>query len=257
MKNVVNSAPVAVKPIIFFALTAVLTITFTSCSTTKTDDQSGFLQQSGWTVSREKHLPQVGWNVDTLCTYTCKDGQSRVFVDVFYHVADSYFEEYHGLYAVDDNPRDTTFIRLKYPRYEDDEDFFSYIGGIPNYLLYYPGHDNKSLYVVTRANANSNGWTTEYQLFIVNCETLEAKYICDFAAIATTDEGFRIAVTRLTNEDTATCTADEIWVMHDEYLDWSGNVIRVDKVEYDYEAMKKKYLRGEYTYVKGFYGVIL
>ena len=245
------------KPIITFALSAVLTITFSSCSTEKINDQHGFQQQLGWTVSREKHLPQVGWNVDTLCSYTCKDGHSRLFVDVFYHVADSYYEDYHGLYAVDDLPRDTTFIQLKYPRYEDEEDFFSYIGGIPNYLLYYPGHDNKSLYVVTRVNANSNGWITEYQLFIVNCETLEAKYIRDFAAIAITDEGFRIAVARLTNEETSTCTADEIWLMHDEYLDWGGNVTRVDKAEYNHETMMKKYLRGEYTYVKGFYGVIL
>jgi len=242
---------------LIFALTAVLTITFASCNTKKNNDQYGFQQQSGWTVSREKHLPQVGWNVDTLCSYTCKDGHSRLLVDVFYHVADSYYEEYHGLYAIDDCPQDTTFIQLEYPRYEDDEDFFSYIGGIPNYILYFPGADNKTLYLVTRVNANSNGWTTEYQLFIVNCETLEAKYICDFAAITTTNEGFRIAVARLTNEETSTCTADEIWVMHDEYLDWNGKVIRVDTAEYDYETMNKKYLRGKYTYVKGFYGVIL
>lgn len=245
------------KPIITIALSAVLTISFSSCTTNQDNSQTGFLQQSGWCVNAEKHLPQAGWNVDTLCVYTCKDGHNRVFVDVFYHVGETFFEEYHGLYAVDDSPQDTTFIQLKYPRYEDEEDFFSYIGGIPNYLLYYPGHDNKSLYVVTRVNANSNGWTTEYQLFIVNCETLEAKYICDFAAIATTEEGFRIAVARLTNEETSTCTADEIWVMHDEYIDWNGNVIHIDPAEYDYKTMSKKFLRGKYTYVKGFYGVIL
>lgn len=245
------------RPIIIFALTAVLAITFASCNAKTVNSHTGVLQQSGWTVSREDHQPQPMWNVDTLCSYVCKDGHKRIFVDVFYHVRETFFEEYHGLYAVDDCPKDTTFIQLKYPRYEDDEDFFSYIGGIPNYILYFPGADNKTLYVVTRVNANSNGWTTEYQLFIVNCETLEAKYICDFAAIATTDEGFRIAVARLTNEETSTCTADEIWVMHDEYLDWKGKVIRVDTAEYDYETMNKKYLRGEYTYVKGFYGVIL
>lgn len=245
------------RPIITFALTTVLTITFVACDKKKVDGHTGVLQQSGWTVSREEHLPQPMWNVDTLYSYVCKDGHCRVFVDVFYHVGETFFEEYHGLYAIDDCPQDTTFIQLEYPRYEDDEDFFSYIGGIPNYILYFPGADNKTLYLVTRVNANSNGWTTEYQLFIVNCETLEAKYICDFAAIATTDEGFRIAVARLTNEETSTCTADEIWVMHDEYLDWNGKVIRVDTAEYDYETMNKKYLRGEYTYVKGFYGVIL
>ena len=45
--------------------------------------------------------------------------------------------------------------------------------------------------------------------------------------------------------------------MHDEYLDWNGKVTHVDTAEYDYGIMNKKYLRGEYTYVKGFYGVIL
>ena len=245
------------RSIISFALSAVLAITFVACNKKKVDGHTGVLQQSGWSVSREEHQPQPMWNVDTLCSYVCKDGRNRVFVDVFYHVGETFFEEYHGLYAVDDCPQDTTFIQLKYPRYEDDEDFFSYIGGIPNYILYLPGADNKTLYIVTRVNANSNGWTTEYQLFTVNCETLEAKFICDFAAIATTDEGFRIAVARLANEDTSTCTADEIWVMHDEYLDWNGKVTRVDTAEYDFEMMEEKYLRGEYTCVKGFYGVIL
>ena len=243
------------KSFIFSILLAVLTITFYSCNIKKPEDQFGFLQQSGWYVCYDEHLPQSGWNVDTLCTYTCKDGHERVFVDVFFH--GEYYEDYHGLYAIDNSPNDTIFISMKYPRYDDVEDFFSYIGGIPNYLLYYPGLDNKSLYIVTRINANSNGWVSEYQLFIVNCETLEAKYICDFAAIATTEEGFQIAVARLTNEETSTCTANEIWVMHDEYLNWDGKVTRVDTAEYDYEAMKEKYLRGKYTNVKGFYGVIL
>ena len=112
-------------------------------------------------------------------------------------------------------------------------------------------------YIVTRVNANSNGWTTEYQLFIVNCETLEAKYICDFAAIEATGKGFRIAVARLTNEELTTCTANEIWLMHDEYLDWNGKVTRIDTAEYDFKTMEEKYLRGEDTCVKGFYGVIL
>ena len=44
--------------------------------------------------------------------------------------------------------------------------------------------------------------------------------------------------------------------MHDEYIDWDGHVTRVDTAEYDYETMDKKYLCGEYTYVKGFYGKI-
>lgn len=46
------------------------------------------------------------------------------------------------------------------------------------------------------------------------------------------------------------------WVRHDEFIDWEGNVKYVDTAEYDYETMDKKYLCGEYTYVKGFYEVM-
>lgn len=65
------------RPIIILALSAVLTITFASCNTKKNNDQYGFQQQIGWTVSREKHLPQVGWNVDTLCTYCRHAGECK------------------------------------------------------------------------------------------------------------------------------------------------------------------------------------
>lgn len=211
-------------------------------------------QASTTEVSAETQTaePLHEWVVDTLYAYVCQNGNQRVFVDVYMHIPEAYDEEQHTLFAVDESPRDTTFIELKYPRYEEIDDFFAFIGGIPDHILYLPSADKKSLYLVTRVHANSDGWASEYQLFILNCETLEAKYICECAAIATTNNGFRIAVARLTNEETATCTADEIWVMHDEYLDWKGNVTRIDKKEYDYKVMDEKYKTGEYTYVKGF-----
>lgn len=246
---------------ILFALAAVLVITFVSCSKQVSENQEQTTPvachvtpcTSNPTIDDDT-LPE-GWIVDTLYTYTRKDGSNRLFLDVFYNVP-GYWENYHGLYAVDDNPSDTTYVLLKYPRYKDVEDFFSYIGGVPDHLLYLPCEDNKSLYVITRVNANSNGWVSEYQLFIVNMETLEQKYIAEFAAIEATEEGFRIAVARLTNEETATCTADEDWVMHDEYLDWSGKVTRVDSAEYDYPTLNDKYLNGQYTLVRGFYGYV-
>ncbi|MCQ2246467.1 MAG: hypothetical protein MJZ69_06745 [Bacteroidaceae bacterium] len=42
---------------------------------------------------------------------------------------------------------------------------------------------------------------------------------------------------RQTNPDTAISTADEIWVMHDVYLDWEGKVVKENKKEYDYNTM--------------------
>ena len=42
------------KPIISFALAAVLIITFSSCTTHQDNNQTGFLQQSGWSVNAEE-----------------------------------------------------------------------------------------------------------------------------------------------------------------------------------------------------------
>jgi len=89
-------------------------------------------------------------------------------------------------------------------------------------------------------------------LFKVDCEKLKANLICECAAIAARRNGFTIAVARLVNEDTARCTADEIWVMHDEYLDWNGNVTKVGKHEYNYKEMESKYSICEDTFIKGF-----
>lgn len=230
---------------------ALLAFAFVACNkpanTTSVEEQPKV--DTVWLSDTEYFIEKKIYN------FTCADGHQRAFYDLCFA---SEYNMGHYLGAQDNEDSKTNhFLSLEYQRYEDDPDFFEYIGGCPVRFHYITSQDKNYLYIVTGVMANSNGWTTEYQLFIVNCETLEAKYICDFAAIATTDEGFRIAVARLTNEDTATCTADEIWVMHDEYLDWNGKVTHVDTAEYDYGIMNKKYLRGEYTYVKGFYGVIL
>ena len=185
-------------------------------------------------------------------TYTCEDGHSRSFGDV--HCPWSKYR--HMLYVDDEKKNEKEYIHLIYGRYEDVPDYFDYLGGIPDMSHYRVSKDKKNLYVVTRVHANSNGWTREYQLFIINCETLEWKFLCECAAIATTDKGFTIAVARLTNEDTAKCTADEIWLMHDEHLDWNGNVTKVSKKEYKYDEMKKKYFQSEYTFIKGFSEIV-
>lgn len=241
------------KKSLLYALVAVLVIALSSCG--KQNRQTVCVTLCTDNPIIDDDALSEGWVVDSLYTHICADSTKRLFVDVYYHVPD-FLEDYHALFAVDDNPKDTTYVWMQYPRYEGEDDFFAYIGGVPDHLLYLPCEDNNSLYVVTQVNANSNGWTAEYQLFIVDMETLEAQYIADFAAIEVVDDGFRIAAARLTNEDTATCTADEVWVLHDVYLDWSGKVICVDSEEYDYQTMEDKYLNGKYTYVKGFYGFV-
>ena len=187
-------------------------------------------------------------------TYTCEDRHSRSFGDMRWPW---YFsEDRHILYVDDEKKNGKEYIYLVYGRYEDVPDYFDYLGGIPDMSHYRVSKNKRYLYVVTRVHANSNGWTTEYQLFLVNCETLESKFLCECAAIAATENGFTIAVARLTNEDTARGTAEEIWVMHDEYLDWSGNVTRVSKREYSYEVMEKKNFQSEYTLIKGFSEIV-
>ena len=65
--------------------------------------------------------------------------------------------------------------------------------------------------------------------------------IASCAAIKKTESGFKIAKCRITNEDTAKCTADEIWLIHDVNIDWNGRVISSDKKEYDYKEMERRY----------------
>lgn len=57
--------------------------------------------------------------------------------------------------------------------------------------------------------------------------------IVECAAILVTDQGFKIAECRLTNENETETTADEIWAIHDVYLDWQGRIL-VDDKEHEY-----------------------
>ena len=114
----------------------------------------------------------------------------------------------------------------------------------------------KKLYVATTVLANSDGWVTNYQLFLIDCESLSVTMIVECAAIMVTDQGFKIAECRLTNEKEAETTADEIWAIHDVYLDWQGKIIVDDKEhEYSDTRMVKKYStkkKSDMLLVKGF-----
>lgn len=254
------------KLIITFALSAVLAITFASCGR-NSDSTNQEAQTFGSVQSKEEVT------TDTILGDTCTMHLDTTFLYSIElgHTEHRFYDLYLGghyliafSYAKGDplpcDLRNMTYVDLYYDRYNDNRNFLDEGSFYP--LFYYARSNNRYqyinryLYVVTGVGTNSNGWTSEYQLFKVDCKTLQSKLLLECAAIAVNEPyGFVVSQARLTNRETATCTADEIWVMHDEFIDWNGNVTRVDTAEYDYETMNKKYLRGEYTYVKGFYGV--
>lgn len=106
-------------------------------------------------------------------------------------------------------------------------------GGAMAMMVY---HIDSCVYVIGDLVPNSDGWTVRYQLYKVDCQTLEAKHIGDFAAIHFEDNGFKAATTRLTNPD-ATCTADEVFAIQDNYYNYDGTFIRKSENEYTYNDM--------------------
>ena len=95
---------------------------------------------------------------------------------------------------------------------------------------------DSSVYVIGDIVPNSDGWTVRYQLYKVDTQTLETRHIGDFAAIHFEDNGFKAATTRLTNPD-ATCTADEVFAIQDNYYNYDGTFIRKSENEYTYNDM--------------------
>lgn len=171
-------------------------------------------------------------------------------------VRDFYQVEVDGcyqLYCKDDAIKKTRRIETPYDRYDSGDDFYE--NGFYDPFLYTTSPDGRYLYLVSDIHANSNGWTQEFQLHMIDCERMNDQKIADCAAIKKTDEGFTVAGCRLTNGDTATCVADEVWLMHDAKIDWEGNQLFDDRDnEYDYETMEKKYSNSkrDYWYVRGF-----
>lgn len=221
------------------SVVVLLALFFASCGNTQSN--SSIAKATEGNPDTTFYGPVSHW--DTIYTYICDSGYTRVFCDV-------YGSWYHHLFVSNENAsKDVDLVELVYHRY-DSTNFLE--DGNPCAFSYTISPDGENLYLVTRVFANSNGWTTEYQLFKVNCETLEAKFICDCAAMAVTENGFTVAQARLTNRDEATCNAEQIYVMHDEFLDWDGNVLRVSNEEYDYDMMDVKYLNDDDSYLKGF-----
>lgn len=158
---------------------------------------------------------------------------------------------YAHLYYVTNLTKDTSYaIPFEYDRYNNGTNWYWRCTNNKPYYIVSP--DQKSFYSVTRVFASSDGWTTEYQLYRVDFATIQPQFIGDFAAMMVVEDGIICAVARLTNEETATCTADEEWVMHDILINWKGKIIQISKNEYDYATMERRFETSEYTLLKGF-----
>ena len=106
-------------------------------------------------------------------------------------------------------------------------------------LTYY--QYRKYIYIVGDIMPNSNGWVSRFFLYRINTDDLSMKLIDAGAAIRFTPQEIVMAEARITNEDKAECTADEIWVMHDVHYDIHGNRIREEKKEYDCRELEHRY----------------
>jgi hypothetical protein len=99
---------------------------------------------------------------------------------------------------------------------------------------------NGRVFLIDDSMPSSNGWTVRFLLIMTDTLTDESTEIGHLAAIHFEDDGFKAATARLVNPD-AQCTADEEWVMHDEYYSYDGTLLRKDEKEYDYDEMCKTY----------------
>lgn len=175
------------------------------------------------------------------------DGSIRIF----YQVKDTDFYKLWTKLTTEDDSL-AQFISTPYDRDDDGEPY--YTNGICEPFYYTVSPDKKNLYVVASIHACGSGWISEYQLFKIDCLTLEVRMIAECAAIKTTTAGFTVAQCRCTNKGIGVSSCDEIWVVHDEYLDWNGNITSVDTMEYRYSEMEHRYATPdkEYWYIKGF-----
>lgn len=198
------------------------------------------------TASDNSEIEYRGDSLHLIHTITLSNGDVREFYQTIM--------DYHLLYTKVRSKK-SSFKRILTPyyRYGDGDDFFK--EGIPGvYFIYKVAPDGKNLYVVGSVHANSNGWVSEYQLFRINCVTLEVKLLTECAAIKATKYGFVVAQARLTNANQATCTAEEIWLLHDEFLDLNGKVTAKSSDEYTFNTMEKLYSskKSGHDYVRNF-----
>ena len=185
-----------------------------------------------------------------LYSYKMADGKVRVFFELM----GEYGLNLYTMTFTECKPRK---LELVYDRYHNGDNYLANGWWPPLYYKVSP--DGRSLYVVTRMLANSDGWITEYQLFKIDCESLKSKLLAECAALEATEKGFTISVARLTNGDTAQFTYQEEWVMHDVKLDLDGDTVKSSSREYNWEQMCDRFAvdaEGNHL-VKGFQRHIL
>ena len=250
------------RHIISFALSAVLAIWFVSCGKQigplNQEEQIFVSMQSEEEVSVDTILRDTCTiHLDTTFLYSIELGRKvHRFYDLFLGGHHLIAFSYDKGDVLPFDLRNMTCIDLYYDRYNDQRNFLDEGSFYP--LYYYAHPNNRYLYIVTGIGANSNGWTTEYQLFKVDIKKLTSKFLLDCAAIAINEPyGFVVSRARLANRETATCTAEQIWAMHDEYIDYDGNVTRIDQVEYDAIELDARYREeDDDNYVKSFSKII-
>lgn len=196
--------------------------------------------------------------------YTCENGLVRTFYDVHGLLLKSDSELWdHYIYCVEESDFEGNKFRQVYPHWSeatlmlkeglpDNEGYFH-----PYYFL--PSPDGKNLFVVTRDYGCGRGGEGDCNLQMIDCETLEVAYICGFVTITVLKEGFVVEQGRVINAETATCVADQLYYSHEEYINWSGEVTRVSKIEWGYHknelyAKLLAIYRNQSGIINGFYG---
>ena len=176
--------------------------------------------------------------------YTCENGDTRVFYDMLL-MKEGELSGIHELVIRDNDDMTTdSLLPLVYPKFKKRPDLFFIKAGCPTQLYYRISPDNKYIYIVTCYMAKHDGQKSEFQLFKVNCETKESQFLYDYIAIKATDNGFIMAKVRASKNET--------WLMHNEYIDWDGEITHIESSEYDYETLRRQYLSNEYTFISGF-----
>lgn len=238
------------KRFILFSVACMLLLSFWGCGSINSfkEDSCGLFSAQSRQIPQEMETEIVqSENPDTILITKLSDGK----IHEYYHVcSEDYLHNIHTRIRGEKNEEVISFI---YDRYDDNDSFYD--GGFPRAIRYVVSKDKKSIFVVGSVLANSNGWITEYQIFKLDVETNKTKCIVECAAIEAVSDGFVVAQARLANEKTATCTADEKWLLHDEKIDFDGNVVDVSRKEYGYDKMTKRFHSDdeeEFVYLKGF-----
>lgn len=176
--------------------------------------------------------------------YTCENGDTRVFYDMLLMKDGELFGVHELVIRDNDDMTTDSILPLVYNPFNANPDGFRFCTGCPTQFYYRITPDGKTLYVVTCYMMKYTGKDKQFQLFEVNCETKESQFLYDCIAIKATDNGFIMAKVRTSKKDT--------WLMHNEYIDWNGDIAHIESNEFDYETLCSLYLSNENTLISGF-----